>query len=105
MRGAYHTERGFCLSGRALIRSADIASTPLSLYDKPIDMSIVTISPKFQVVIPQSVREALHLAPGEKLRVFHHSNRVEFIPVRPIQEMRGFLKNMDTTIERDGDRL
>ena len=74
-------------------------------YGEPIDMSTVTISPKFQVVIPQAIREALHLVPGEKLRVLRHSNRVEFIPVRPIQEMRGFLKNMDTTIEREGDRL
>ena len=87
------------------MRSADIASTILSVCDKPIDVTIVTISPKFQVVIPQAIREALHLAPGEKLRVFHHANRVEFIPVRPIQGMRGFLKNMDTTIERAGDRL
>lgn len=68
-------------------------------------MTTVTISPKFQVVIPQAIREALHLRPGEKLRVLRHANMVEFIPVRPIQEMRGFLKNMDTTIEREADRL
>ena len=68
-------------------------------------MTTVTISPKFQVVIPQTIREALHLKPVEKLRVLRHANRVEFIPVRPIQEMRGFLKNMDTTIEREADRL
>ena len=68
-------------------------------------MSTVTISPKFQVVIPQAIREALHLMPGEKLRVLRYSNRVEFIPIRPVQEMRGFLKNMDTNIEREGDRL
>lgn len=68
-------------------------------------MTTATISPKFQVVIPQAIREALHLKPGEKLRVLRHANRVEFIPVRPIQKMRGFLKNMDTTIEREADRL
>lgn len=68
-------------------------------------MTTVTISPKYQVVIPQTIREALHLKPGEKLRVLRHANRVEFIPVRAIQEMRGFLKNMDTTIEREADRL
>ena len=70
-----------------------------------IDMTTVTISPKFQVVIPQAIRNALHLKPGEKLRVLRHANRVELIPVRPVQEMRGFLKNMDTTIEREGDRM
>jgi len=76
-----------------------------SCYGLSIDMSTVTISPKFQVVIPQAIREALQLMPGEKLRVVRYANRVEFIPVRPIQEMRGFLKNMDTTVEREGDRL
>ena len=70
-----------------------------------IDMDTVTLSPKFQVVIPQAIREALHLTPGEKLRVLRYADRVEFIPVRPIQQMRGFLRGMDTTIEREDDRL
>lgn len=74
-------------------------------YATAIDMETVTVSPKFQVVIPLSIRTALQLVPGEKLRVLRHKNRVEFIPVRPIREMRGFLKNMDTGIDREGDRL
>jgi AbrB family looped-hinge helix DNA binding protein len=65
----------------------------------------VTVSPKFQVVIPQEVREALSLRPGEKLEVFRYENRIELIPVRPIREMRGFLRGMDTTLERDPDRM
>ncbi|NQW99505.1 AbrB/MazE/SpoVT family DNA-binding domain-containing protein [bacterium] len=68
-------------------------------------MSTVTLSPKYQVVIPQAVREALQLRPGEKLRVMHYQDRVELIPVRPLQNLRGFLKGMDTTIEREEDRL
>jgi AbrB family looped-hinge helix DNA binding protein len=68
-------------------------------------MNTVTLSPKFQVVIPQAIREALQLTPGEKLRVMRYADRVEFIPVRPIQEMRGFLRDMDTSIEREADRL
>lgn len=68
-------------------------------------MPKVTVSPKFQIVIPQEVREALSLQPGEKLEVFQHDNRIELIPVRPIREMRGFLRGMDTTIEREPDRL
>ena len=68
-------------------------------------MSTVTLSPKYQVVIPLAVREALHLSPGEKLRVMRYQDRVELIPVRPVQQMRGFLKGMDTTIEREEDRL
>jgi AbrB family looped-hinge helix DNA binding protein len=68
-------------------------------------METVTLSPKFQVVIPLAIREALQLTPGEKLRVMRYADRVEFIPVRPIQQMRGFLRGMDTTIEREDDRL
>lgn len=68
-------------------------------------METVTLSPKFQVVIPQSIREALKLTPGEKLRVLRYGDRVEFIPVRRMKQMRGFLRGMDTGIEREDERL
>jgi len=68
-------------------------------------VSQVTVSPEFQVVIPQDVREALALRPGEKLEVIRYENRIELIPVRPIREMRGFLRGMDTTLDRDADRV
>ena len=68
-------------------------------------MNLVKLSPKFQVVIPQAIREALNLKAGDKLHVMRYANRVEFIPVRPIQEMRGFLRGIDTTIVREDDRL
>lgn len=67
-------------------------------------MNAVTISPKFQVVIPKEIREALRLSPGQKLQAIAIDGRIEFIPVRPIQEYRGFLKGMDTRIEREPDR-
>jgi len=68
-------------------------------------MPTVTVSPKFQIVLPQEVRQALDLRPGEKLQVFHYDRRIELIPVRPIREMRGFLRGMDTTLERDPGRV
>lgn len=68
-------------------------------------METVTVSPKFQVVIPRAIREALHLTAGEKLNVIQYGDRVEFIPVRPIREMRGFLRGMDVTLESEPDRL
>lgn len=68
-------------------------------------MNTVTLSPKFQVVIPEGIRKELQLKPGEKLRVLRYGDRVEFIPVRHVKTMRGFLRGMDTTIEREGDRL
>jgi len=67
-------------------------------------MSIVTVSPKFQVVIPRAIREALGLRPGQQVRAFHYGNRIEFIPVRSMRSMRGFLKGIDTTVPRDRDR-
>ena len=68
-------------------------------------MSTVTLSPRYQVVIPSQVRELLDLTPGEKLRVISYAGRVELVPVRLIKSMRGFLKGMDTAIERDQGRL
>lgn len=68
-------------------------------------MSIVTVSPKFQVVIPRAIREAMGLEPGQKVQALRYQNRIEFIPVRPMREMRGFLKGLDTTLPRDADRV
>lgn len=69
-----------------------------------IDMNTVTLSPKFQVVIPQAIRESMGLVAGEKLQVMQYEGRVEFIPVKPMKAMRGFLQGMDTRIDRDPDR-
>ena len=68
-------------------------------------MGTVTISPKFQVVIPKAIREELGLLPGQKLQAIVYGERIELIPVRPIKEMRGFLKGIETTIDREADRL
>jgi len=68
-------------------------------------MSTVTISPKFQVVIPKEIREKLHLSPGQKVEAIAFDNRIELIPVRPIKSMRGFVEGIDTRIEREDDRL
>jgi AbrB family looped-hinge helix DNA binding protein len=67
-------------------------------------METVTVSPKFQVVIPKEMRESLRLAPGQKVQALLYENRIELIPVRPIKKMRGFLKGIDTTIDRETDR-
>lgn len=67
-------------------------------------MGTVTISPKFQVVIPKEIRERLGLAPGQKVQAIVYGDRIELIPVRPAKQMRGFLKGIDTRIEREADR-
>ena len=67
-------------------------------------METVTVSPKFQVVIPKRIREKLSLSPGQKVQAVVYGDRIELIPLRPIKEMRGFLKGIDTTVEREADR-
>jgi len=69
-------------------------------------METVTISPKFQVVIPKSIREQLGLVPGQKAAAIAYNGRIEFIPVRPASEYRGMLRGFDTRVMRDeSDRV
>ncbi len=68
-------------------------------------MKTVTISPKYQVVIPKDIRERLGLSPGQKVKAIVYDERIELIPVRPVRTMRGFLKGTDTRIKREADRL
>jgi AbrB family looped-hinge helix DNA binding protein len=68
-------------------------------------METVTVSPKFQIVIPRAVRDALDIRPGQKVQVVRYGDRIELIPLRPIREMRGFLRGIDTTVEREPDRV
>ena len=68
-------------------------------------METVTISPKFQIVIPKIIRENLDLHPGEKVQVILFNNRIEYIPVKTLSNMRGFLKGIDTNVERENDRI
>lgn len=68
-------------------------------------MHAVTVSPKFQVVIPRTVRDNLHLRPGQRMQVIEYSGRVEFIPERDISELRGFVKGINTDFSREADRV
>ena len=68
-------------------------------------MSVVLVSPKYQVVIPKLVREALNLQPGQRMQVIQYQNRIELVPLRPIKSARGFLRGIDTAVEREADRL
>ncbi len=68
-------------------------------------MTVVTVSPKFQIVIPRPVRDHLHLRPGQKMQVVEYEGRVELIPERDIEELRGFLKGINTEFEREEDRV
>ena len=67
-------------------------------------MSTITVSSKFQIVIPLKIREALGIKPGEKLHVIEYRGRIELVPVRPTKAARGALKGLDTNVPRDTDR-
>lgn len=68
-------------------------------------MSAVTVSPKYQVVIPKDIRESLKLKPGQKMRVMEYDGRIEFIPDADISELRGLVKGINTGFEREGERV
>jgi len=68
-------------------------------------MNTVMVSPEYQVVIPLDVRQSLGIQPGQEVQVIQYENRVELIPLRPIQQARGMLKGIDTDVEREGDRI
>jgi len=68
-------------------------------------METVMVSPKFQVVIPRAIRESLSIRPGQQIQVIQYQGRIELILLQPIKQMRGFLTGIDTTIEREPDRV
>jgi AbrB family looped-hinge helix DNA binding protein len=68
-------------------------------------MTTVTVSSEYTVEIPQEARERLGIQPGQKLHVLLYDGRIELVKSRPIEEMRGFVKGIDTSIEREPDRV
>ncbi len=68
-------------------------------------MRAVTVSPKFQVVIPKDVRESMGIISGQKVQMLTYCNRIELIPIKPMREMKGFLTGIDTEMPRDKDRI
>jgi AbrB family looped-hinge helix DNA binding protein len=73
-------------------------------YGTRIDMATVTVSPKFQIVIPKDVREGLVMVPGDRIEVIQLEGRIELIPVRSASSLKGFLKGRENTFQREGDR-
>jgi len=68
-------------------------------------VQLITVSPKFQVVIPKTIRKALNIRPGQKMQVVEYAGRIELIPERDIKELRGFLKGINTEFKREKDRV
>jgi len=68
-------------------------------------MDTVTLSPKYQVVIPKRIRDRLKLRPGQKIQAILYDDRIELVPVRPARKLKGFLKGINTDVPREGDRV
>jgi AbrB family looped-hinge helix DNA binding protein len=68
-------------------------------------MRTITVSSKFQIVIPARIREALGIRPGERLHAIEYRGRIELVPVRRTKAARGSLKGIDTSVPRDPDRV
>lgn len=67
-------------------------------------MTTVTVSPKYQIVIPARMRKEFPIDPGEKLQVLHYKDRIELLPIKRMKTMRGFLKGINTSFVREADR-
>ena len=68
-------------------------------------MKAVTVSPKFQVVIPRDVRESMDIQPGTKVQILQYENRIELIPLKSPKSLKGFLKGIETSVHREQDRI
>ena len=68
-------------------------------------MKTVTVSSKFQVVIPREVRESMEIQPGTRVQVLQYENRIELIPIREPKSLRGFIKGIDPEVHREEDRV
>lgn len=67
-------------------------------------MTAVTVSPKYQIVIPKEIRESMGIVSGQKIQIMSYQGRIELVPLKPMKKMRGFLKGIDTDVAREADR-
>ncbi|MDR0311343.1 MAG: AbrB/MazE/SpoVT family DNA-binding domain-containing protein [Acidobacteriota bacterium] len=68
-------------------------------------MQAVTVSPKFQIVIPQAIRTQLNITAGQKFQMLAFGQRIELLPIEPPRQLRGFLPGLDTDVPREEDRV
>ncbi len=68
-------------------------------------MTAVKVSSRYSITIPKEIRDAAGIRPGQRFHIYRFGDQIELVPVRPMEEMRGFLKGIDTTVERDEDRV
>jgi AbrB family looped-hinge helix DNA binding protein len=57
-------------------------------------METVTVSPKFQIVIPETIRNHLEIHPGEKVVMFEKDGVIHIIRIGNIKNLKGKLKKL-----------
>jgi AbrB family looped-hinge helix DNA binding protein len=70
-----------------------------------MSMDAVIVSSKYQILIPKEIRESMGIVSGQKIQMIVYRNRIELIPIKPISQMRGFLKGIETEVAREGNRV
>lgn len=70
-----------------------------------VSMNTVTVSTKYQVVIPKEIREGIGLKAGTSMEIISYGNRIELIPLQPIKNLKGIFKGINTNISREDDRI
>lgn len=68
-------------------------------------MNTVTVSSKFQVVIPKEVRDGIGLKAGTTMEIISYGSRIELVPIQPMSALKGFLRGVNTEVKREEDRL
>ena len=68
-------------------------------------MNTVTVSSKFQVVIPKGIRDTIGLQAGTKLEIISYGSRIELVPIIPLKNLKGIFRGIKTDIAREDDRL
>ena len=64
-------------------------------------MNTVTISSKYQVVIPRPIREQFNLKPGNKIMFIPYNNTLRVVIVPPIEAALGIFEGMDVDPQRE----
>ena len=68
-------------------------------------LETVTVTEGDEIMLPKSIREKLGITSGQKLQMFVYQEQIRLVPIVPAQQLRGFVKGIDTTVEREPDRL
>jgi len=69
-------------------------------------METVTVSPKYQVVIPEKIRRNGRIRPGDKMAAIMKHGILYFVPVRPLSRTKGMILGLITHHLRDeSDRV